>query len=106
MKKIILSTLTLGVLLSTSAIAEDFKGSIEIGIFQSDDSKLSKVKIPMVKAIAIATNKVKGKVTKAELETEDGYFVYKIEIVSSKDKEIEVYIDPVTAKILKTEEDD
>ena len=45
MKKIILSTIALGVLLGSSAMAEDFQSSIKLGFFKSKSAGMDKVKI-------------------------------------------------------------
>ena len=106
MKKIILSGIALGVLLGSSAMAEDFQGSIKLGFFDSKSAGMNKVKISMIQAIEVAKKSVNGKVVKAKFDKEDGYLVYEIKIINTKGQEMEVYVDPVTAKVLESKKDD
>ncbi len=61
--------------------------------------------LTMVEAVAIATEKVQGIVTKAELDSDDGQLYYEIEIRSGRE-EVEVEIDARTGEILSVEYDD
>ena len=106
MKKILLSTIALGIFFGSSAIADDFKGSIKVGLFDSEKKAMHKVAVSMIQAIEAAKKSIPGQVIKAKLDEEDDYLVYKIKIISKDDKEMEVLVDPVSAKILKSEEDD
>jgi len=107
MKKILISSIALGVLLGSSAVADDLKGSIKVGLFDSEKKAMHKVKVSMIQAIEAAKKSVDGgQVVKAKLDEEDDYLVYKIKIISRNDKEMEVLVDPITGKVLKSEEDD
>jgi len=106
MKKILLSAITLGVLLGSSAAADDYKGSIKVGLFGSEKKAMHKVTVSMIQAIEAAKKSIDGQVVKAKLDEEDDYLVYKIKIITKNAKEMEVLVDPVTAKILKSDEDD
>jgi len=106
MKKIILSTIALGVLLGSSAMAEDFQSSIKLGFFKSKSAGMDKVKISMIQAIEVAKKSVNGRVVKAKFDKEDGYLVYEIKIINTKGEEMEVYVDPVSAKVIESKKDD
>lgn len=105
MKKSILSIVGIMSIMTTLSLADDFKGSIKKGFFESEHTAIKKVTVPMIKAIQVAKSATSGQVVKAELEEEDGYIVYKIIILDSKGDEQKILVDPVTAKILKSEED-
>ena len=106
MKKIILSTIVFGVLAGSAAVADDFIGSIKVGLFNSEKKAMHKVTVSMIQAIEAAKKSVDGQVVKAKLDEEDDYLVYEIKIIDKKGKEMEVLVDPVTANVLKSEEDD
>ena len=106
MKKILLSATVLGLLVGSSVVADDFKGSIKVGLFDSEKKAMHKVTVSMIQAIEAAKKAVDGQVVKAKLDEEDDYLVYKIKIIDKKGKEMEVLVDPVTANVLKSEEDD
>lgn len=104
MKKIAILALGTLSIFTSLALADDIKSSIKMGFFESEKKAIKEVKISMIKAIKVAKSVVDGKVIKAELEKEDGYLVYEIKILTPKDDEEKVYIDPVTAKVLKKED--
>jgi len=106
MKKLLLSTLVLGLFFSSSAEADDFIGSIKVGLFGSEKKAMHKVTVSMIQAIEAAKKSIDGQVVKAKLDEEDDYLVYKIKIIAKNAKEMEVLVDPVTAKVLKSDEDD
>lgn len=93
-------------LLTTAALANDIKGSIKIGFFESEHKAMQKVKVPMVQAIEVAKQNIAGQVIKAKLDEEDDYLVYEIKILKPNGGEKKVLIDPVTAKVLEIEKDD
>ena len=66
---------------------------------------MKKVKIDMIQAIQAAKKAVPGRVVKAKLEEEDGYLVYDLKIYTEKGEKVNVYVDPITAKILYKDED-
>ena len=106
MKKFLLSAIIISALAGSSAVADDFKGSIKIGLFGSEKKAMHKVTVSMIQAIEVAKKSVNGQVVKAKLDEEDDYLVYKIKIIDKKGKEMEVLVDPITANVLKNEEDD
>jgi hypothetical protein len=61
--------------------------------------------IPFESAVKTALKAVPGKVLKAELENEDGYLVYGIEVAKANRQIADVKIDAGTGKILKIDKD-
>ncbi|MCA9399551.1 MAG: PepSY domain-containing protein [Candidatus Omnitrophica bacterium] len=105
MKPIIMSALLLGIL-STSAFAGEWTGSIKIGLFQDETSLLDQVKVSMVDAVQIAEKALPGTVVKAELDKEDGYLVYSVELADKDGEEREAIIDPVIGSVLEKDKID
>ena len=62
-------------------------------------------RISIFKAIGIASSMSKGTPVEAELEAEDGYLVYEIELSTGDDARTEVVIDAGNGSILKQERD-
>jgi uncharacterized membrane protein YkoI len=62
-------------------------------------------KISMDSAINAALKEVQGKVLRAELENENGYLVYGIEIVKTDHQIVDVKVDAGDGKILKVDND-
>ena len=102
MKKCALLAAAAILLISTNLMAGDFKGSIKMGLFESETKAMKQIKVPMCKAIEAAKAAVPGQVVEAEAEEEDGYLVYKIKILQPDGKKGKIYVDPVTGKILGT----
>ena len=75
MKKILLSSIALGIFFGSSAIADDFKGSIKVGLFDSEKKAMQKVTVSMIQAIEAAKKSVDGQVVKAKLDEEDDYLL-------------------------------
>jgi hypothetical protein len=61
--------------------------------------------IPIESAVNTALAAVPGKVLKAELESENGYLVYGIEVAKEDHQIADVKIDAGTGKVLKIEND-
>jgi len=74
--------------------------SIKIPSEQKQLAGLSK--ISLVDAINFALKNVKGNAIKAELDDEDGYLMYSVEVADNKNT-IELKIDPSNGKVLKKE---
>jgi uncharacterized membrane protein YkoI len=62
-------------------------------------------KVSMDSAINAALKEVQGKVLRAELENENGYLVYGIEIAKTGHQIVDVKVDAGNGKILKVEND-
>jgi hypothetical protein len=78
-------------------------GSIQI---KSDEAGFAQMaKIPMNAAINAALKQVPGKVLRAELENENGYLVYGVEIVKADQQIVDVKVDAGNGRILRTDTD-
>jgi len=78
-------------------------GSIQI---KSDEAGLVQMaKISMNSAIDSALKLVPGKVLRAELENENGYLVYGVEIVKADQQIVDVKVDAGNGRILRTDKD-
>jgi uncharacterized membrane protein YkoI len=106
MKRYIVIAIGMLALAGTSVFADDFKGSIKMGFFESEHKAMKQVKVPMIQAIEAAKAVVSGQVVKAKLEEEDDYLVYEIKFITPKGDETKVLVDPVTSKVLKVEKED
>ena len=102
MKKYVLLASAVMLLVSTNLMAGDFKGSIKMGLFESETRAMKEIKVPICKAIEAAKTAVPGQVVEAEAEEEDGYLVYKVKILQPDGKKGKIYVDPVTGKVLAT----
>ena len=79
-------------------------GSIKVREFhKNEDSNLAKVTLQ--DAVAAATKTVPGKAIEAELESEDGFLVYEVKIVSPDKKVTEVLVDAGNSAILGTKKE-
>ncbi|MGD6793270.1 PepSY domain-containing protein [Metabacillus indicus] len=74
----------------------------------SDNGKINqdRVKVTMEEAKKLALKEVKGEVTEAELESDDGQAVYKFEIMAEDGREAEVEISAESGEMVKTEWED
>jgi uncharacterized membrane protein YkoI len=89
--------------ITVSAQQANQKGSIRI---KSDEAGFAEMaKIPIDSAINAALKEVPGKVLRAELENEDGYLVYGIEIAKADHRIVDVKVDAGNGNILKTDYD-
>jgi len=89
--------------INVSAKQANQRGSIRIG---SDEARLVEMaKLSMDSAINAALKEVPGKVLRAEVEDQDGYLVYGVEIVKTDHQIVEVKVDAGNGKILKTDYD-
>jgi uncharacterized membrane protein YkoI len=79
-------------------------GSIEVK--NDDEAGFAEVaNISLDSAINSALKQVPGKVVKAELENEDGYLVYGVEIAKTDHQMADVKVDAGSGKVLKIEAD-
>jgi uncharacterized membrane protein YkoI len=89
--------------ITVSAQQAKQKGSIRI---ESDEAGFAKMaKISMDSAINAALKEVPGKVLRAELEDENGYLVYGVEIAKADHQIVDVKVDAGNGTILKTDTD-
>jgi len=79
-------------------------GSIQIN--KTDEAGFAQMaKIPMNSAINAALKQVPGKVLRAELENENGYLVYGVEIAKADNQVVDVKVDAGNGRILKVDKD-
>ena len=84
----------------------EWKGSIETGEHMTVDDMAKLAKTPLDQALNTAMGEVAGKAIKAELESEDGYLIYGVEIVTAEGKVKEVILDPANGKVLSVENEE
>jgi uncharacterized membrane protein YkoI len=87
-----------------SAEQANTAGSIQVKN-EEEAGFASMAKVSMASAINAALKEVQGKVLRAELENENGYLVYGIEIAKTDHQIVEVKVDAGDGKILKVEND-
>jgi uncharacterized membrane protein YkoI len=89
--------------ITVSAQQANQKGSIRI---QSEEARFAEMaKISMDSAINAALKEVPGKVLRAELEEQDGYLVYGVEIAKADHQIVDVKVDAGNGKVLKIDQD-
>ena len=71
---------------------------------QQDAAALAQAKISLSQAVAAAEQKAQGKAVRAELEDENGKFVYGVEVVGGG-KSTDVKVDIATGAILSAQAD-
>lgn len=91
--------------LLTSRENQGFQGSIHVP--KNNKSQHHKLaKISMERAVEIASASIPGTPIEAELEAEDGFLVYEIELSTGAHAKTEVTIDAGNGNILKQERED
>ena len=101
---LILSLATTGVGLAKSGTNEPIKGSIRVKR-QAEAEFPALAKISMAQAMDAALAAVPGKVLKAELDDENGFLLYEIEVVTANKTVMEIKVDAGDGKILATKQD-
>lgn len=101
-----LSTIGLLAISNNAAYAKDLEkdGSIKVSKFKKTEYS-DKAKISLQDAISAATKKVPGKAIEAELESEDGFLVYEVKVMSADKNITEVYVDAGNSAILGTDKE-
>ncbi len=89
-------------LIATQVMASSFKGSIEMKFAEQPNTAkaIGQIKISIEEAIKIAKQRVDGVVFEAELEKENDYLVWDIDILDKNKVKREVIVDPITGEIL------
>lgn len=99
-----LLVMTIFIAFAMMGFEDKLKGSISVsGKKKSDFADLAK--ISMMDALKKAQEKYPGKPIEVELEEEDGYLVYKVEIVGSDKSIMELSVDAGTGAILQMEKE-
>jgi hypothetical protein len=99
----------LGIVLVIGALGlraeqEHYTGSITVK--DRDEAAFSEMaKISLDSAVKEALKQVPGKVVRTELENENGYLVYGVEIVKADHQVYDVTVDAGNGKVLKTDRD-
>jgi len=89
--------------INASAQQTDQKGSIRI---QNDEAGFAEMaKISIASAVNAALNEVPGKAVRAELENENGYLVYGVEIAKADHQFVDVKVDAGNGKVLRKDQD-
>jgi uncharacterized membrane protein YkoI len=100
---VLAALLTIGVALMSAQPANQ-KGSIQIN--NKDEAQLAEMaKISLDSAMKEALKQVQGKVLRVELENENGYLVYGVEIAKPDRQIVDVKVDAGNGKILKINQD-
>jgi len=100
---VLAALLTIGVALMSAQPANQ-KGSIRIN--NKDEAQVAEMaKISMDSAMNEALKQVQGKVLKVELENENGFLVYGVEIAKPDHEIVDVKVDAGNGKILKIDQD-
>lgn len=89
--------------MALSAQQANQTGSIQIITDEGGFAQMAK--IPMNSAISAALKQIPGKVIRAELENEDGYLDYGVEIVKADQQVVDVKVDAGNGRILRTDKD-
>ncbi len=110
MKKVIMTAIGGIVLTALIAIggvsAQQSKHTGSILVKNDDEAGFpGMAKIPLDSAVNEALKAVPGKVVKAELENENGYLVYGVEIAKADRQIADVKVDAGNGKVLKIETD-
>jgi uncharacterized membrane protein YkoI len=86
-------------------ISQERSGTIKI--YKFDESTYPDMtKITFDHAISIALKECPGKLLEAELDVEEGYLVYEIEVVTAEKNIMEILVDPGNGSILKVSPDE
>jgi hypothetical protein len=103
----VISSIFLTALIVVSAVfAQETKGTGSIQVRNVDEVRfVDLAKTSFDSAVKAAITAVPGKVLKAELENENGYLVYGVEIAKADRQIADVKIDAGNGKVLKIETD-
>ncbi|HDR14201.1 MAG TPA: hypothetical protein ENN79_01700 [Desulfobacteraceae bacterium] len=101
--------LVTGLAVAGASFAKSAGGEVRGGTIriekQSEAEFPSMAKISMEQAVQNALASVQGQVLKTELEDENGFLVYGVEVVSSDKSVVDVKVDAGTGKVLAMEKD-
>lgn len=100
---VVLATLLNTGVAMLSARSANQKGSVQLN--NKDEAQVvGMAKISMDSAMNEALKQVQGKVIKVELENENGYLVYGVEIANADNQLVDVKVDAENGKILKIDQ--
>lgn len=99
----------IGVAVSAPAFAKENQAEISSGsirLEKADEARFPDLaKVTFVQAAQHALAEVPGKVLKAELEDENGFLVYGVEVVTADRTVVDVKVDAGSGKVLAKERD-
>ncbi|WP_051328422.1 PepSY domain-containing protein [Desulfatirhabdium butyrativorans] len=102
--------LALGVAVAGASFAKSEGGGVRSGAIriekQSEAEFPSMAKISMDQAVQNALASVQGQVLKTELEDENGFLVYGVEVVSADKSIVDVKVDAGTGTVLAMDRDE
>jgi len=87
--------------LSASGAALAAAGEGESG---QEIAAVLKAKISVVQAIATAEQQTGGRAMKIDVEKKNGAYLYEVKTVS-KDRVVEVFVDPVSGQVIRAEDE-
>ena len=103
------SALVVGITVAGLSFADSDNSQIRNGTIriekQSEAEFPSLAKISMIQAAQKALASVQGNVLKVQLEDEDGFLVYGVEVVSTDNSIMDVKVDAGSGKVLAVEKD-
>ena len=103
------SALVVGITVAGLSFADSDNSQIRNGTIriekQSEAEFPSLAKISMIQAAQNALASVQGNVLKVQLEDEDGFLVYGVEVVSTDKSIMDVKVDAGSGKVLAVEKD-
>ncbi len=101
--------MVIGLALAGASFANSHHTEIRNGTIridqQSEAQFPSMVKITMDEAVKKALTSVQGQILKTELEDEDGFLVYGVEVVTADSSIMEVKVDAGSGEVLAVERD-
>jgi len=101
--------LAMGIFVAEVGLADSDRNEIHSGTIRIENHSEAEfpamAKIPMEQAIRQALTSIPGQVLKAELEDENGFLVYGVEIASADKSIMEVKVDAGSGKVLAVERD-
>ncbi|MGE4421687.1 MAG: PepSY domain-containing protein [Pseudodesulfovibrio sp.] len=100
----VIGIVTAGVGFAESEHDQRITGTIPVSE-QSEGTFPSKAKISLDQAMKSAVASVPGQVLKAELENEDGFLIYNVEVASPDQTVTEVQLDAGSGKVLAMHKD-
>jgi len=83
----------------------EIKSSVQLSERASEAEEMKAAKVGMSEVIATIEAKFSGKITKVELENEEGNLVYEAEVFQNDGKTLDIVVDAGTAQVLTSSVD-
>ncbi len=84
---------------------EPTRGSIQVGLLQSDAEQVKLAKLDQAEAIKAAVGHTPGRVVQTELDDENGFLFWVVETVADNGKHTELYVDAGNGEIVAMEQE-